>query len=355
MTGLLWVAALVALAGAAPPAPPSVPALRIISETVLPPGLEKAVDVRWASDRAVYLPLMKDGTVEASVDPAGPPPREMIPGANAPGGWSFNVKVGASSSYLVVAGPLFGLTWRELDKPLRQEAVFEFIDDLDVAGKQLLVLGARRDAKNDFAPDGTIAWIGSLDKGLADLRPVLADSRGAGAPNMVACALFEMGGVRFLADGSFVVVPGVQPGAYLYDAKGKLLRTWDTGAVGLDSDCASVSEAEHRRMAVDFDARVAWLNRRRTLDEILPLPQGAGLVVRSVVDGRPHWQLKLLRPSGGVVATYDIPIAPDSPRSHLRGDVRGGRIVFVLCTYEQDIKTKRRPASRLILAEAPGR
>ncbi|MDP9122145.1 MAG: hypothetical protein M3O15_12405 [Acidobacteriota bacterium] len=351
---LTWAAPL-------PPAPPALsepPALRIVSDRTLPPALEEASDIRWASDRTVYLPLAKYGTVEASVDASGPPPRERVGGSLTVGGWTLSSWVGASPAYLVVAGHFFGLTWRSLDRPLRKEAAFNQIQDIDVSGSRLLVLGTRSDehiadVRKRYAPDGTIAWIGSLDKDLSDLRPVLADTGGPGAPTFSACGSFEMGAIRFLPGGSFIVVPGIQPGAHLYDAQAKLIRVWDTVSLGLDSDCAGLVGKEAARLAVDFDARVAWLNRRRTLDEILPLPQGPGLVVRTVVDGRPRWQLKVLTGSGGVT-TYAIPIAPESARSHLRGDTHGGKIAFLLTSWPAAMYHFNHPPPRLVIALVPG-
>jgi len=227
--------------------------------------------------------------------------------------------------------------------------------DIDVAGDRLLVLGTRMDynapSGHQFAPDGTIAWIGSLDKDLSDLRPVLADARGAGAPDYSACSTFGMGAVRFLGAGSFIVVPGVQPGAYLYDARARLVRTWDTVGLGLDSDCASLTEEQIGTMAVDFTARAAWLNRRRTLEEVLPLPEGPGLVVRRVVEGRVRWRLEVLGNSG-VVGSYEIPIVPDSLRTHLRGDVRNGKIAFLVVSHSESVSDHRHPPSRLVIAVA---
>ncbi|HVT19431.1 MAG TPA: hypothetical protein VHQ90_25040 [Thermoanaerobaculia bacterium] len=345
---LLAGTALVALAAVAAPALPSTAALRIVSDRVLSKDLEKARDVRWASDQKVYLSLSQGGMVEASLDPGGPAPREMIPGNKTVGGWRFGSWIGASPSYLVMAGH-FGLTWRTLDQPLRQEARLEKVEDIDVAGDQLLALGIQVDESRGVAPDGTIVWLGSLAKGLSDLRPILSDARGPGALNHTSCGHFEVGGVRFLAGGSFIVVPGVQPGAYLYDSKARLVRTWDTAGLGIDTDCASLGDKEIERLATDIGAREAWLNRRRTLDEILPLPQGPGLVIRSVIEGRTRWQIKVLREAGGV-ATIDIPADPVNVRSHLRGDVRGGRIVFVMYTYRES-RSMPPPASRLIVAE----
>lgn len=70
------------------------------------------------------------------------------------------------------------------------------------------------------------------------------------------------------------MVPGVQPGIHLYNAEGNLIRTWDSELVGLDTDCSTLSPEQIRRYATGWLPRVAWLNQRRTLDEILPLSDG---------------------------------------------------------------------------------
>src|SRR5260370_29338629 len=129
LLGALWAGALLVPVAAVAPEPPAAPiaALRLLSDRTLPPALAKAIDVRWASDRTVYLPLIQEGTVEASLDLDGSAPREMIPGGRTVGGWAFNSWVGASATYLVVAGP-FGLTWRTLDQPLRHEKRLDKIE-----------------------------------------------------------------------------------------------------------------------------------------------------------------------------------------------------------------------------------
>lgn len=335
----------VARAGGVPPASPH--ALRILSDRVLPPALVKAEDVRWASDTSVYLALMTDGTVEVPIIQDKTEPREMIPGKARAGFW-FNSKLAVSAEYLVVAGPMFGLTWRTLTQPSRREEYFDCISDVDVQGDRLLVMGARRDEKGDFAPDGAIAWMGSLSKQLADLRPILYDSAGAHAPHLDACSTFGMGAVRFLADGSFLIVPGVQPGAHLYDSRERLVRTWDTVALGLDSDCASLSRPEFERLGVDIEQRVAWLNRRHTLDDILPLPSGPGLIVRRASGDRTGWSLVVL---GKTVETVTIPFSIPSRDGHLKADIRGNKVVFLM--YDHG---KHRPViepPRLVVAEVP--
>lgn len=311
------------------PVPVKPPSLRITSNTLLPPELNLAKDVRWASDGSVYLALGADGASEVSLDPAGQKIREMVPGRAKPGGFFVSHLVAVSPQYFLVSAYALGFTWRKLDNPTRIEEAAAIIQGIDLWNDRLLLVGARRDEKGRFAPDGAIAWTGSLDNELANLRPLAYAAGGPGAPEMGACGNTHLGAARFFKDGSFVVLPGVQPGLSFYDREGKLLRTVDTVTLGIDSDCSSLSQEEAARIAVDYSARMAWVNRRRTVDTIIILPEGPGLVIRSVEGGRVKWRLDIIG-SEGKVTSYSIPIEAPDEFFHLRGHVRSGRIVFLL-------------------------
>jgi hypothetical protein len=335
--------ALLALAGVAgsgaspgPEGKATFPAgLRILSDRTLPPVLRAAMEVRWASDSSVLLALGRSGVMEVPLEVEGVPVRTVVEGEKGPKGFWFSSRLGVSSRFLVVGASIRTLLWQKWPASPRQEAVFEFIEDLDVQADRLLVLGARKDAQERFAPDSVIAWIGSLSRDLSDLRPVQVSVAGPGARPMANCGTFEMGAVRFLPDGSFVVIPGVEPGIFLYQPGGTLSRTWDTAAIGLDTDCGSLDDKQHLRLAAQPEPRFAWLNQRRTVDDVLPLPEGAGLLVRSVREGRANWQLVLLG-ADGAVTRLEISIAGNGPTSHLRGDVRQGRIVLLMYDYGRD-------------------
>jgi hypothetical protein len=94
--------------------------------------------------------------------------------------------------------------------------------------------------------------------------------------------------------------------------------------------------------------RAAWLNQRRILDDILPLQQGPGLVIRSVSQGQVHWTLKVLTKGGGI-PTYNIPLKSQNELSTLKGDVRGNKIVFVMSAFKKDAMTSE--ISRLVIAQ----
>lgn len=356
VSSALWASA-GPLAGPAPApaaAPPaSSKAIKILKDSALPvPAYEWASDVRWASDRRVYLALGIAGTVEADLDPAGAAPKQMIPGRDKPGGLWAASHLGASARYFVAAAPAHLLTWRQLQKPELATYAFDAIQAVDVRENRLAVVGAQRDGDR-YAPDGAIAWIGSLDRQLSDLKPILYDMGGPGVPTMNRCLAFSLAAARFLVDGSLVVLPGVQPGVNLYDREGKLLRTWDTASLGIDTDCASLSDEQSRYLAAHGTERRVWLNLRRTVEALLPLSQGIGFVIRRVEHGETRWDLKVLRPDGSI-RVYAIPIHGSNSFFHLTADVRGRRAVFVLheSLYSGDGRNHPVPA-HLILAEVP--
>lgn len=346
--------ALTAIGAGAPPAPPSTPpAFRILSDVALPKAFEWSSDVRWASDKSVYLAASIDGTFEVSLDRSGPPPKELIPGRSKPGGFLASQQVAASSQFLVAAGPGVNFTWRRLDDPTRLQEPFDIVEGIDVLENRLAILGARRDAGGKFGTDGAIAWTGALDKKLEFLHPVLYDVAGPGARTMSRCSAFPLGAVRFLPNGSLVVVPGIQPGVNLYDKSGKLVRTWDSSAAGIDADCQGLTDEQGWYLDGHALERQAWLNQRHILNAVLPFSQGPGLVIRRVDQGRTHWDLKLLQLDGSV-QSFPIPIEGNNESFYLKGDLNAGKIVFLLYESLSRGGGKTHPTPpRLIVANPP--
>ena len=245
------------------------------------------------------------------------------------------------------------LTWRRLEEPFREEVPFDSIQAIDLEGNRFAIVGARRDDQGGYGTDGAITWIGTLENRLADLRPILYDVKGPGLPTMNRCGSASIGAVRFLPGGSLVVIPGIQPGVNLYDVGGKLIRTWDSPTLGIDADCLGLTEERWRYFWGHPQERQVWFNQHRMVDTVLPFKEGPGLVVRRVEEGRTRWDLKLLR-LDGPVETYAIPIEGANEFFNLEGDLRAGKIVFLLHEvffYGGD-KTRPTPP-RLIVAAPP--
>lgn len=319
--------------------------IRVLSDRPLPKALGIISDLRWASADSLFLAAGKSGVLRLRFEPKWGEQELVIPSGKSlwVAAW-----IGASSRYLAVGAPAHTVAWRKLPAGELQAAPLYTVVDIDVFEDRLVVLGARKDERERFAPDGAIAWIGSLDKKLADLKPVLYSAAGPGARPMDACGAFETGAVRFLGDGSFLVVPGVEPGIFLYDRTGKLLRSWEVREVGLDAECG-LSDEQMMLLSASLESRSAWINQRRVLDDIIALPQGGGLLVRQAANGKTSWQVKILRRDGNV-ASHVLPFTGPSPDWHLRADVQGGKIAYLLKEYA--VSSPPSP-SRLVVTTLP--
>jgi hypothetical protein len=347
-----WSAASAPLDPSAPSAPP--PLSVLWDQELLSLG-SVAMDIRWASDRTVYVAFL-NGVRELALDGKFTRVRELLPSPRAHGPFGFETL--AVSAEHVAASSLFRTMALRSSSTTSDGRVLVswppvgIVESLDISAGRLLLLGnpGRR-----LSTEGGIAWLGPVtDAPAKDLRPILLDSGGERSPGLVACSDLQLGFVRFLGDGSFVVVPGSQPGVHLFNSDGHRIRTWDSAALGLDTDagCSAVDASQHERLGLSPSARAAFLNQHTALEAILPLPQGPGLVIRSVAGGTVQWVLKVLRPDG-TVSSYRVPFTSDRPYERLRGDARGDRIVFLLGPHDSGADKPRPHSTHVYVVALP--
>ncbi len=347
--GLAALAVGLAPADAGPPVATG-PFLRVLAERQLPSPILWAFDVRWADDRSVWIAAGKRGVwaVAADGDPENRP--EAVVRSSDPGAPWLATQLALSESHLVAGAPVFSFTWSRRS-PLDLATVpFDILVDLDLSAGRLLVLGGIKDERQRLAPDGAIGWLGPVEGGREALRPVLFSRDGDGARSMGECAILGLGAVRFLDDGSFVLVPGVEPGVFWYGPPGDLRRAWESREVGLEDECAPVL-GRTDDLARDPIVRNRWLAQRTTLDEILALPGGPGLLLRRTEGGINRWTLVRLD-SGGGVERIELPFSSSSGWAHLKGDVRGRKVVFLVVEHGSRVEAPEVPP-RLIFAELP--
>jgi hypothetical protein len=358
--GLVLIGVLVALSqGSAGGAErqPTHGTLRVVWDQELPPYPSgPAMDVRWASDRTVYLAWVNEGITETALDGKFSRLRTLVPNPEQRFR-SFDM-LAVSPSYLVTSSQFRSLAFRPT---ARQESGYAtitrlrigIVEALDLSGTRLLMLG--NPEGDQLSAEGVIARVGPLtDHPEKDLLPLqLHDVGGAGSPSLANCASLPLGGARFLPDGSFLVVPGFQPGAHLFSSGGRPLRTWDTQALGIDAiNCLGISADQRHQFANSEASRFSFLNQHRVLEAILPLEEGPGLIVRWVAGGKVHWELKVLQ-SGARVLTYEVPFTGELPYARLRGDVANHRIVLLLREHGFDhVGPPFRP-THLFVAELP--
>lgn len=299
--------------------------------------MDHPADVRWLDDDHVLVADPGAGVARIAIRDAA---LEWLPSWRVPARpqvGSRPVHLALSRAYVVAADVAFGLTWRGRDDETKSgTASVEFIADVDALDDRLLIAGLRRDAEGELGSDGSLAWVGEVSHDLTALRPLLPfRDRGA----IENCAGFGLGAVRFLSDGSFVVVPGAEAGVYLYTPEGRLKRTWDTAALRIPTDCDG-ARGDMSALASDPAARQRYLNRRRIVDDVIALPGGPALVVRSVSDGVTRWELVSL--GGAEPSVRPLPFTSHSLRAHVAADARGERVVFVI----SDRLRAREPGTR---------
>ncbi len=321
---------------------------RLVSTVRLEGGAADALDVRWLSDREVLLGAGRKGTFAYDVQSGAT--RTVVGGTGASGGFAYVARLGISPAYIVTAG-LFGeVAWLSTapGATLSPRVPFDMILDADVYDDTLVVLGARRDAKGKWAPEGAIAWIGSLRQNLRDLRPLHYSEFGSEPKSLNNCHYLGSGAARFLRDGTLLVIPTVEQGMYLYDRSGKLLKTWPTEGLGFRDRCDLTAE-QIVTYSVQPTARWKFLNSTTVLDEVIPLPGiagGAGLIKRTQSGGAMRWTLHVLR-DGKVQATYPLPVTAGE-RAALRADVRGRKVALLIIEYRTD---KNPDGARLLFME----
>lgn len=328
--GLLAAAGLLVLLSAWPvPSPGAAdveqPTFTRLFERSLSGPLVWSHDVRWSGDQEVLLSAVREGVLRLSTADADAEPEVLVPG----GTWSGPKDMGLSERFLAASIDFGALGWldRKLGQPNPEVAPLNLIGDLDVHGDRLALLGTQRAEDGRWAPEGGLAFVGSLSRNLEDLRPVAFSADGPGSVTMARCALFDTGSLRFLEDGRLVVVPGVEPGVFLYAPDGELLRTWESAPLGFHDDCEMDDETQ-RGLQADPAVRHRWSHSRVLLEDVFDLGGRPALVLRHPEEGGTSWELVVLEEEG--VRRIPFPVTTRSTKSFLRVARRGDRLAALI-------------------------
>lgn len=251
--------------------PPTLENLRPLDA---PKEIAAAADVRWQADGGLLVGLSQEairswrpGTLETRpvVTLAGTMHRRAARYGN------YSRLGGGPLEALVFAGDLFGVYRRRRGRIEELKANLEIVGDLDHQGGWTVAVGlSRLAAPSSSDTDGVwepyIAWLFDTEGGVRGLVP----TRDGGAA-LDSCYPVELSVSRFVADDLVLVVPGAEPGAYLYGKDG-LLR----GAVDLEALSASRPECGPREKALLYEEefRRGWLTRHRIIDEVAANGEG---------------------------------------------------------------------------------
>lgn len=286
-------------------------------------------DIRWCSASEVCVALGRNGVIRTTASDARS--ASVVMPAGARGGFPVSSRLAIGRDFLLVGSSMGPYGWMRLPPAaasIEQRSLLTLVD-LDARGDAVAILGAESGDVQGLARDGVIAWTGSLTSGPGGLRALMTGRAKPGGKDMARCGILETGAIRFMLDGSIVVVPGTEPGVYRYDAAGRLTQTWDTESFGIVDDC-NLDEILIRELAADFARRSEWLAARIVLEDVVPLRNAAGLIVRRVHDGLTRWDLLVLPFDEGTSKRLVLPLTHESPQAHVRGDVRGNRLALLL-------------------------
>ena len=156
---------------------------------------------------------------------------------------------------------------------------------------------------------------------------------------MYRCAGVGLSVVRIISDERVLVVPGAEAGVFAFDRNGALIESLDAAMFSADVGC----EAERRELLLERPFRLAWLSRRRVIDEVVAdetgnvyffvryLPSGSLDYVEDQPRGSVCWDLVHAQ-ADDLANLTTLPCAVRSERAdaRLRADLRGDRLVFLL-------------------------
>ncbi len=174
----------------------------------------------------------------------------------------YSLVGGAKSRGVAFAGFAHGLFLQD-DRGIRLLKDIALVYDIDRRGDLTAALGL---AQTHDERDGGVAWddhIAWLFEDGAEPRGLLP-TRDQGQ-SMRRCFSAQLSVVRFISENRVIVIPGAEPGVFVFDDGGTLLESFDARTFFADEGCDVPSEA----LLAETPYRVAWLSRRRVIDDVV--------------------------------------------------------------------------------------
>lgn len=247
--------------------PGAAPTLTDLTALELPPEVATAGDVRWSSrsdgllfgqtGSGVYSWRAGEDRAALRATLAG----TMFLRMGAP---DYSRIGGSDPHDFVFADYISGL-YRRTEEGVERLMPLELVGDLDRRAATTVAVGLRR------APDRSwgaySAWLiedGGEPRGLLPTRD--------GGHGMSWCMSAELPTVRFISPQRIMVVPGAEPGVFVYTPEGVLKKSLDASLFSADDGCEIEPEQQH--LLDDDGYRAAWLSRRRVIDEVVADGEG---------------------------------------------------------------------------------
>lgn len=246
-------------------APPDGPALDGLAPLELPEEVATASDLRWGEDGALLLGVDGHGVyswpvgadhAELVVTLAGSPLVTMGRTQNYSRLGGFSAGAFAFSSF--ADGVL-----RHDEGEFSYSKAVSIVGDVDRRHGRTAIVGVSRGEDGDW--EDRLAWLIPDDGTVRGLLPRRTES------NHWSLAKY-LGVVRVLSEDRVLVIPGLEPGVFLYDESGRLRDTLGTEALFAESPWRITPEQD--RLLIEKAWRAAWLSRHRVVDEVVADDRG---------------------------------------------------------------------------------
>ena len=320
------------------------PMFELQGPIVLPQPLALTADVRWLDEDRLLLGVEGSGVYSWRIGEDEGTLEASLAGAGYHRGFESYSRVGGSSSGSVAfAGGLFGVYLKSRGDFEMLKAI-EIVGDVDRRGDRTAVVGLSRN--EDGGWEDHIAWV--FKDGESEPRTLLPTRDGGEI--MGQCWHAEVSVVRFLSDERVLVVPGLEPGVFVYDKAGHLLESLGADTFAADAGCG-LEEGERALLGKAAFA-IGWMAGRRVIDELLAdeagniyffirhVPGGPESIVLEAYRatnpplGRVCWDLIQAR-AEELTAVTTVPCAVESEfaDTRLRADLRGDKAVILLTGF----------------------
>lgn len=273
--GVLAAASRVVLA-----AEPDGPALDGLAPLELPEEVATASDLRWSEDGVLLLGVDDHGVyswrvgadhAELFVTLAGSPLNAM--GRNQ----NYSRLGGFSAGALAFSSFADGVL-RHHEGEFSYSKAVSLVGDVDRRHGRTAIVGVNRGEDGDW--EDRLAWLIPDGGTVRGLLPRRTES------SHWSLAKY-LGVVRILSEDRVLVVPGLEPGVFLYDGSGRLRDTLRTEAFFAESPWRITPEQD--RLLIEKAWRAAWLSQHRVVDEAVADDRGnVFFFVRHAPKGLPY-------------------------------------------------------------------
>lgn len=329
------------------------PTLERLEPIGLPETLALTADLRWLDEDQLRLGVEEGGVYSWRIGDDEAVLEASLAGNDGyhRGFESYSRVGGSSSGSVAFAGGVFGVYLKSGDRFGTLKAI-EIVGDVDRRGDRTAVVGLSRNEDGGWGDH--ISWL--FEDGEPEPRNLLPTRDGG--ETMGYCWHAEVSVIRFISDERILVVPGLEPGVFVYDRSGELVESLATDTFTADAGCGL--EPGKGFMLGDAAFTVGWLARRRVIDEALAdgsgniyffvrhVPGGPGSIIMEPPESGPDSAYRATNPPLGRVcwdlvqtraeeltATSTLPCAIESEfaDTRLRADLRGERAVILLTGF----------------------